>query len=234
MNLLNHGLKDNMIISLQEENSRRQREAEYMRKRLTGQDSIMRIMAIDLAKSVDYSFITISERRGDQHLFRHLERIPPGMDYPDQVHRFVKLTKYSHIDRVVIDRTGIGMAVYDLLIKAGIRPIGVVITSGNEPNFKGNIWSVPKPDLISSLIACFQLGHIRIADLPERKTLITELQNFQIKISKNGHAAYEAAGSTIHDDGVISAALAVYSSMRLYRRNSLNFEDAKGYGGLSL
>lgn len=220
-----------MIGEDTEENNRRLREKEKMQRRITGMDPIFRVMSIDIAKSVDYTFITILERTGDMNFIRHLERLPPGMDYPDQVDRFVMLTKYSHIDKIIIDRTGVGMAIHDLIKKEGLKPIGLTLTAGNEPNFKGRLWSVPKKDVISALILSFQNGFVKIANVPERKTLTDELQNFEVKIRKNGFVSFEAAG-TGHDDGVISASLAVYCADRLYRRAPVNMEDAQGFGGI--
>lgn len=220
-----------MIGEDTEENNRRLREKEKMQRRITGMDPLMRIMAIDLGAAVDHTAITILERAGDMNMIRHIERLPLGMDYMSQVDRFQMLTRYSHIDRIVVDKTGIGAPVVSILRNKGIKPISITITSGNESTFKGSEWHVTKRDLISCLLVSFQNGFVKIADVPERKTLIEELQNFEVKISKGGHDSYAAAG-TGHDDLVLSASMAVYSADRLYRRAPVNMEDAQGFGGI--
>jgi len=188
-------------------------------------------MAVDLGKSVDYSAISINERAGYLNQIRHLERLPPGMSYTDQVDRLVMLTRYSHIDRLVVDATGLGTPIADMLRKAGLKPIGITITGGNEPTFNGSSWHVPKRDLIGAAIVAFQNKQVKIADLPERKALLDELQNFEIKISQSGHDSYAAAG-TGHDDLVLSLSMGIYAANRLYRKTPLDFSMAKGYGNL--
>ena len=78
------------------------------------------------------------------------------------------------------------------------------------------MFGVPKRDLVGSLTIAFQNKELRIPrTLPEADTLMMELSNFRIKVSINGHDSYEAWREEIHDDLVLSVAMAVrYATYR--------------------
>jgi hypothetical protein len=118
---------------------------------------------------------------------------------------------------VVIDITGVGRPVWDLMCKAGIMATlkGITINSGSNVITDGNISSVPKRDLISALQIAFQNGELKIArELPEADIFIRELTNFKVKININGHDQYEPFREGIHDDIVLSAAMGVWTASR--------------------
>lgn len=213
-----------------EENRKREKAVERMERRLRGLDNIMRICSVDLAQTTDYTGISILERVGNMSVIRHLERLDQDLPYPDQVSR-IQIIMRNKVDRLVIDRTGIGAPVFDLLRQAGLKPIGISITGGDSPTFSGSKWNIPKKDLIGALLVAFEQGTIKIAPCKDREALISELQAFEIQISKNGHPSFNGVGE--HDDLVMSVAMNIYASNRLYKSGFLNFEDAKGYGGIS-
>ena len=181
------------------------------------------IISADLAQVNDYTAITIIEgfakNTGAEFHLRHIERPERGTTYPKIVDRIKELAESEPLKKsrsritVVIDITGVGRPVWDLLKKANIPAMlkGITITGGNTVTEASNIYSVPKRDLISSLQVAFQNGQIKIPrDLPEADTLIKELTNFKVKININGHDQYEAWREGIHDDIVLSAAMGVW------------------------
>ena len=178
----------------------------------------MFIIGVDLGQAGDYTAISVIESGVTSGLqVRHLERIPLGTPYPEQVGHIVKL--YSRVKNpvLVIDKTGVGRPVSDLLAK--LNPIGISIHGGNEETRDGKNWHVPKRDLIHGLMISYQNGDIKVSSaLPDADTLTRELTNFKLKVNiKTGHDSYEAWREGVHDDLVLSVAMAVHVAKNLHK-----------------
>jgi hypothetical protein len=187
----------------------------------------MFIVGVDLGKTQDYTAISIVERQEvpvptpkphtERHYhLRYLHRPPLGTPYPAIVDQVIGLLDAPPLDRgvaLVVDKTGVGGAVVDMFTAAGVKPRAITITSGNEANTEDpyNL-KVPKKELASTLVALYQGRRLKTAkDLPLAQTLLTELVNFKVKIHLNtGHDSYEAWRENIHDDLVLSVALACW------------------------
>ena len=114
---------------------------------------------------------------------------------------------------LVIDRTGVGRPVTDMFEAEGIKPYSITITGGDEVIKDGPYHTkVPKRDLISTLIAVFQTGRLKIAaGLAEGETLANELVNFRVKVNiATGHDTYQSYREGVHDDLVLAVAMAVW------------------------
>ena len=187
------------------------------------------VFGVDLGQANDFTAITIMERiievvddeaQPSRYHVRHLQRLKTGTSYPDVVEIVGRLLKsLPHRDRapaLIVDATGVGRPVVDLMRKAGLYPVAVTITGGANENSAGNFsHSIPKRNLVSCLQIALQSGRLKVArGLPEAETLIKELQNFKVKISLSGHDSYEAWRESIHDDLVLSASLAVWWAER--------------------
>ena len=183
-------------------------------------------IAADLGQVNDYTAFTVTERINSEYHLRHIERPELGTPYPKIIDRLKELAEVpplrgSMSNTIVIDITGVGRPVWDLLIRAGIRATlkGIAITGGNTVTNDGKIFNVPKRDLVSALQVAFQNGQLKIAKgLPESDTLVKELINFKVKINVNGHDSYESWRENIHDDIVLSAAMGVWIASRPERR----------------
>lgn len=121
--------------------------------------------------------------------------------------------------RLVVDATGVGAAVVDLLWEERLRPKSVYITGGSSVTTpESGRYNVPKRDLVGVLQALLQGGRFRFATgLPAmlRKQLRHELQNFKVKGNlATGHDAYEAWRERDHDDIVLALALACWYAER--------------------
>ena len=152
--------------------------------------------------------------------FRHLERLPLGLDYPSIVEHVRRLVSRPELNpsttTLVVDATGVGRPVVDLLRRAHLpcRLMPVTITAGNRQTCEENVWGVPKRDLITGLLL-FQQQEIDICGhLPESETLVRELGNIRIKVSLAGHDTYGAWREGEHDDLVLAAALACWQTFK--------------------
>ncbi|MDX8549648.1 hypothetical protein KHC33_00360 [Methanospirillum sp. J.3.6.1-F.2.7.3] len=191
-------------------------------------------IGVDLGQAADYTALSVADAEGDVIKIRHLERLPLGIPYPDQVTRIKQLyCPCSMADpntRLIVDHTGVGRAVIDLIRREDLYPVALTITGGNQATRDGYEWSVPKRDLVSALIVAFQTGRLKISrSLSEAETLTRELMNFNLKVNlQTGHDSYEAWREGIHDDLVLSVAMAVYAATIDPRYDSIDIEDCMG------
>jgi hypothetical protein len=188
------------------------------------------IIGVDLGQSNDFTVITVLEkcvkgygilgkdRNGEiWYVLRNIERLPLGTDYHRVVERVAEI--YNHpiiagMDKaVVIDLTGLGRPVYDMMRQYGFEYSlnAIAITGGIEPTKKqGGIYHVPKRDLVSALGVALQNKQLRIAKgINESDNLRIEFANFQTKINQQGRDTYGGKG-TVHDDIIMSLAMAVW------------------------
>lgn len=145
---------------------------------------------------------------------RHLERLPLGMSYPQQIQRVANLLARPPLHalkpKLVIDETGVGRPVGDMFDAAGMYPSRITITAGLEATQHGRSWHVPKGLLISNLEAHSHSGELRIAAAAnDAAALKEELKDFKRKISEAGRTTY-AARVGAHDDLVLSVAITLW------------------------
>ena len=191
-------------------------------------------ISADLGQTTDYTAISIIERivkgRGvlgldgeGEYTFhlRHIERPPRGTEYPVIVDRLVELFNSPHMAAhnrvVVVDMTGVGRPVYDMLRRAGFRRSlsAITITAGEIVTAPGRWqYGVPKRDLVTNLQVLLQNGSLRIAKgIREADALVDELMNFTVKITASGHDVY-GGRSGVHDDIVLSVAMGAWLARR--------------------
>jgi hypothetical protein len=146
---------------------------------------------------------------------RHLERLPKGTRYPKVVElvgqRKQSVTSLNSKPTLVVDHTGVGVAVVDLFEDAGLEPIAITITGGDAVNQEGMHFRVPKRELVTTTQVAMQTGRLKFAaTLPDLPMLEGELAAFNYKITPGGHDTYEAWRERDHDDLVLAVALAVW------------------------
>ncbi|MCX7057276.1 MAG: hypothetical protein NTZ79_08795 [Proteobacteria bacterium] len=150
---------------------------------------------------------------------RYLERLPLRMPYPDQIAHIAGLLRRPPLATpraaLVIDQTGVGRPVVDMLRRAGLMPIGVTITGGDsESRTPEGDYRVAKLLLVSEMQAQLNEGTLRIAAaLPEARTLATEMQEFRANISDSGITRFGARLGS-HDDTVLAVATGTYFANR--------------------
>lgn len=148
---------------------------------------------------------------------RHLERMPLRTAYPDVVAHIARMLQRAPLRgaTLILDQTGVGRPVVDLVRRAGLRPIAVTITAGDaESTDHQRNWRVAKSLLVSHLQASLHCGELRIAKgLTEARTLTAELQDFRATTSENGYTRFGAREGR-HDDLVLSVAQGVWWARR--------------------
>ena len=190
------------------------------------------IISADLGQANDYTAISVLERvitgggvigpdrNGERTInLVHLERTR-GAEYPAIVDRLKQIYRSpALIDKtkaVVIDYTGLGRPVYDMMRQAGFywSLNAISITGGNDMTQGDRSYNVPKRELVSALQIELQTNRLKIASgLKEKDALIEELSNFQTAISESGHDTYNGANG-VHDDLVMSVAMGVWLACR--------------------
>jgi hypothetical protein len=114
---------------------------------------------------------------------------------------------------VVMDATGVGAPVLDMLRKAnlGCRIAPVIMSGGERASHAGGLWHVPKRDLIAGLQLMLEKREMGLpANLRATRMLTKELQDFQERMTGRGVASFGAWREGQHDDLVIATALACW------------------------
>src|SRR5580692_7035368 len=121
-------------------------------------------IGLDLGQKQDYTAIAIVERTDArpapfQLLVRRVQRVALGTPYPRVVEMVREIAcgqAFAGQCAVVVDGTGVGAPVVDMLRAAGLgcEITAVTITGGEKESRSGAAWNVPKRDLISGV----QLG----------------------------------------------------------------------------
>ena len=162
-------------------------------------------------------------REAVSYRIRHLERLPLATTYPAVAERVAIVAERLRVSihpqtavlsDVVVDVTGVGRPVFDLLADRGLAAqlVGVNFTGGLKANTSdGRIWNVPKRDLVAGLVVMFQARELRIAEqLADASVLVNELVNFRMTLSEAGRDSYGNGGDAEHDDYVTAAALCAW------------------------
>ena len=169
------------------------------------------VLGVDLGQTQDFTALAAVELVKSEIHLRYLQRVPLGTPYPEVSARIVALVQaLSAPTDLVVDATGVGRPVLDLLRDAGLDPVAVSITGGRAITFDGDIWKVPKRNLVRALVTAFEAGRLKVArGLQGAGALKRELRAFKRCISPRGHDTYEGRAGA-HDDLVIATALACW------------------------
>ena len=183
-------------------------------------------IGVDLGQRRDYSAIAVVERvyeqaTADEFLkhgvdgqwwfrVRMLERMRLQTPYPDVVKRVKEIANLPLIAMgrtVVVDGTGVGPPVVDMLRRAGIgcsiQPVLITGGARGSTGLVGGYESVPRSVLLTNLQVLVQQGRLVVAaDCREAETLKRELLGLKLV----------GPGSEEHDDLVIAVALAVWKA----------------------
>lgn len=185
-------------------------------------------LGLDIGQAADYTALVADDvtmehtgydPKGEQsfdiiHRVRHVERFPLGLSYPVMVQRVLRMTESPELRdcRLVVDATGVGRPVVDMMRGSKVHLFPVMITAGASESFDkdAGFWHIPKRELISTVQVVLGHGRLRFAKLPESDIIKKEFQNFRLKVTPKGNDTYEAWREGDHDDLVLSVALGVY------------------------
>src|SRR5579883_3336834 len=159
------------------------------------------ILAVDLGQAIQPTAMAVIEQQTERTTgwgadttalrLRHLERLTLDAGYPKLIERIRSLL--GELDKqdqagksdLVLDITGTGRAVGELIRQRGLEPYTVTITAGSgEMQSPDDIrdWRVAKVDLIGGLQVAYQMQRLKVArDLNLVQTLLEELQTFKLR-----------------------------------------------------
>lgn len=202
--------------------------------------TIRYILGLDLGQAADYSALAVLRRKefelprpGEPLVLAPgrspgiydciaLKRWPLGTSYPDIVDGTCKVLERDELkgSDLVVDATGVGRPVVDMLRKA--KPAGqvrpVMITAGASESVQGGYFHVAKTILISCTNVLLQSQRIKFAaGMFEVNTLVKELQNYRLKVTAAANETYNAREGA-HDDLVLALALPCWFGERGQRR----------------
>ena len=162
----------------------------------------MRCLGVDIGRQRDPTALVAIEGRAivDAH------RFALGMPYPKQAKAIVETVK--GVDALLIDATGVGRAVIDLVRADGVEAWAVIITGGKMVSIDRIDFEIhiPKQALIGLLSATLANGKLTLRG-GDKALVKTELSAFECRQAASGRVRYE--GVTEHDDIVIALALAL-------------------------
>jgi hypothetical protein len=149
---------------------------------------------------------------------RHLERMPLGMSYMRVTERVSEIMRNPQMlgqSRLVVDATGLGAPVVEMLQSAGMgsRLTAVTITGGEQANGSGEKWWVPKKDLLTGLEVLLESGDLVISrHLKDAEVLARELEAMRLaSVAGKGKLLEDGAE---HDDLALALALACWRAKR--------------------
>jgi hypothetical protein len=179
------------------------------------------IVSIDFGQSQDYTALAVAEvtnpGREASIVVRHLHRFPLGTSYPNIISSVKKMLADSRLKgaTAVIDASGVGRAVLDLMHLARVFPVAVTITGGTNETHEGDNWHVPKKNLVSAVSVMLDTQRLKVADgLEFAPVLRSELGTFKAIISTSGNTQFEAHRPRDHDDLVLAVALACWQAQK--------------------
>ncbi len=177
---------------------------------------------LDLGKSQDYSALVVAEQallpepdEAGRPLYRYdvrwLHRWELGTSYGAVVSDLRGWYEQSPLanSTLVIDGTGVGAAVVDMVREAGLSAHveAYTITAGHKPGDG----TVPKKDLVAAALTLAQGRRVNVApELPFAGVLARELETFRTKVTPERHETFSAWRETDKDDLVLGLCLLLW------------------------
>jgi len=164
--------------------------------------------------------VPIPARGETVHVARHIARLPLGTPYPrvaEHVAGVVAALVGRGIarPRLLVDATGVGTPVADLLREALGRErardlLAVTFTHGDRftVDRRARTASLGKAYLVSRLQALLQTARLKLPETEEARALARELQDYEIRIDADANDKYGAFRVGTHDDLVTALGLA--------------------------
>jgi phage FluMu gp28-like protein len=151
------------------------------------------VLGWDVAKHEDFSVMTVLDAASGQVVA--FDRFN-GVEYPLQLARLVLLAKKYNDAYVIMDSTGVGDPLFDMVRGLGLTVEGYYFTN------------LSKKEIVDGLSLAIEHQRVTFPNIPE---LIDELEAFAYKITESRNVVYSAPEGH-HDDCVFSLALAVHGA----------------------
>jgi hypothetical protein len=156
-------------------------------------------------------------------VLRHLDRWQ-NLNYVEQVRRVATMLQspaFTGRAQLVMDVTGVGRPVFDMVKAEDLYPTGILLTGGSNVIREHGVVRVPKRDVVDSLRLVLQRGELQI---PRRlalgEVLKAEMQNFTLTINPTtAHDSYAApTREGEHDDLVLAVGMGCWAMADARRR----------------
>jgi len=173
------------------------------------------LAGLDIGQRDDWTALAVAERDRDGGLtLVALERIR-HRSYPDVALLVADTMRALPGATLLVDVTGVGRPICDLLRQHGVAHIRVNIHGGDAVGrLDDGTVSVPKRDLIAALVVGFEAKTLRIASgLHHTEALEREAASFRMAVSATGHDTYNAREGA-HDDLLLAVSLTAWHAKR--------------------
>ena len=151
---------------------------------------------LDLAKSVDYSVLSIFDQDGRQCLLERWQGVP----WSETIRRAVALIE-PYRPLLTVDATGVGDPIYDAIRRLWPRTEAFKFTEQS------------RADLLNALVLQFEQQGLRLLDNQAQRS---ELESLEWVMTNRGKARLQVPNS-MHDDIIMADALAVYGMTKPQR-----------------
>jgi hypothetical protein len=204
-------------------------------------------VGLDLGQSADYTALAVVQvvkevNEGKISSFLHLvhlERYPLRTPYTTIADGVAALMRSEELNgyeydpsrrrtarvrtELLVDKTGVGAGVTDLLKAKGLRFTPITIHGGEKSHSERGAHNVPKKDLVAALEVPLDTAAFKVAEgLELWPTLKEELLNFRRKQNqKTAHISFEHWRESDHDDLVLACAMACWGAMEPRRLQAL-------------
>lgn len=148
-------------------------------------------MGVDLGKHEDFTVLTVIDKYNNNVVY--WDRFK-NIEYPFQKKRIKATAQRYNNARVVIDSTGVGEPIWEDLRRDGIFVDDYKFTNKS------------KKELVEKLSIMIEQ---KLVFIPVLQILIDEIHSFGYHLTDSGNVTYSAPQG-LHDDAVISLALAVW------------------------
>lgn len=172
------------------------------------------LLGLDLGQAKDPAALIgadVTDLPGGRHYsVRFIHRWELGTRYTEVVEDLRGWTAKPQLAEapVIIDQTGVGRPVVDMALALLTVPvIPVTITGGFTASEQPDGWHVPKKDLVGAVQIVLNQRRIEFAKTPLTATLVKELDDFKVKISKAGNETFGEWREGKHDDLVLALAI---------------------------
>lgn len=192
-------------------------------------------VGLDLGQRQDYTAIAVIERhtiksadldpgtRSHHEKVRYrcrlLRRLPLGLGYVEVVDKVIALMQSRDLrDRstLVVDASGVGSPVVEMLRKSAKCPLDpVTITGGQNVKMDNYGYKMPRRELMSQLAVMLEKRELEISShAGEIEHIRSELRNLRLTFNTKGQENFDPEKESVHDDLVIAMALGFWKAKR--------------------
>jgi hypothetical protein len=184
-------------------------------------------LGCDIGQKIDPTALVAAqcEDRSDtlHYVIRLIERLPLGTSNPQVAARIAEimgnLQRRAATERLygrgfdaqlIVDATGVGLPITDLLTERGPSPTACYFTASDkrtETSYRSI--SIGKAFMVGRLQVLLQSSRIHLPATPESDALSNELLSYEIKVDDNANVQFGAFRTGTHDDFVTALGIAV-------------------------